>query len=140
MRSIIASTLLAVGVIALDAALMAAPAVQPPEQQIEITVRNSTFLKTRTMPIRPELPVSIVIRNEDDTNHGFVSPMLTGLAVNGHADGVEFFGRGIDGVHVGPRKAVVLRMVVPAQGTFTFRCDLHGDMQGEVYLLDVLVA
>ncbi len=66
--------------------------------------------------------------------------MLKGLAVEGEGEGIEFYGRGIDGVHIGPEKTVELRMLVPARGTSTFNCDLHSDMQGEVYLLDVPVA
>jgi hypothetical protein len=117
-----------------------APAIEPTEQRIEITIQDSTFLKTKTMPIRAELPVVMVIRNDDTIRHGFTSPMLKGLAVEGEGEGIEFYGRGVDGVHIGPGKTVMLRLVVPHQGGFPFHCDLHSDMQGEVYLLDVPVA
>lgn len=110
------------------------------EQYIEITIQDATFLKTKTMPIRAELPLRIIIHNEDKVRHGFTSPMLKGLAVEGEGEGIEFYGRGIDGVHIGPGKTVVLRLVVPHQGSFPFHCDLHSDMQDEVYLLDVPVA
>lgn len=115
-------------------------ALDPQEQRIEITIRDSTYLKTKTTPIGAELPVSIVIHNEDTIRHGFTSPMMTGLAVEGEGEGIEFYGRGIDGVHIGPGKTVTLRMLVPSQGTFTFHCDLHSDMKGELYLLEVPVA
>jgi len=115
-------------------------ALEPQEQTIEITIRDSTYVKTKVTPIRAEIPVAIVIRNEDQIRHGFTSPMLKGLAVEGEGEGIDFYGRGIDGVHIGPGKTVVLRLLVPAQGSFQFHCDLHSDMQGEVYLLDVPVA
>lgn len=114
--------------------------LEPQEQTIEITIRDSTYVKTKVTPIRAEIPVAIVIRNEDQVRHGFTSPMLKGLAVEGEGEGIDFYGRGIDGIHIGPGKTVVLRMLVPAQGSFQFHCDLHSDMQGEVYLLDVPVA
>lgn len=117
-----------------------ASALNPQEQRIEITIRDSTYLKTKITPIRAELPVEIVIHNEDHVRHGFASPMMTGLAVEGEGEGIEFYGRGIDGVHIGAGKTVMLRMLVPSQGIFSFHCDLHSDMQGELYLLEVPVA
>jgi len=115
-------------------------AIEPVEQRIELTIRDSTYLKTKTVPIRSDLPVTIVIHNEDPVRHGFVSPALSGLAVEGAGEGIEFFGRGIDGVHIGSGKTVQLRLIVPYQGSFSFQCDLHSDMKGEVYLLQVPVA
>jgi hypothetical protein len=113
---------------------------EPAEQTIDITIRDSTYLKTKTTPIRAELPIVIAIRNEDHIRHGFTSPMLKGLSVEGEGDGVDFYGRGIDGVHIGPGKTVRLRLIVPHQGSLSFHCDLHSDMQGELYLLEVPVA
>jgi hypothetical protein len=115
-------------------------AIEPGEQRVEITIQDATFLKTKTMPIRAELPLVIVIHNDDNIRHGFTSPMLKGLAVEGEGEGIDFYGRGIDGVHIGPGKTVSLRLIVPHQGSLPFHCDLHSDMQGEVYLLDVPVA
>ncbi len=115
-------------------------ALEPQQEAIEITIRDSTFVKTKTTPIRPELPIAIIIHNDDSIRHGFTSPMLKGLLVEGDAEGVDFYGRGVDGVHIKPGKTVTLRMLVPAQGSFPFNCDLHSDMQGELYLLQVPVA
>jgi len=124
----------------MTAGLGPAAAPEPSDQRIELTIRDSTYLKTKTMPIRPELPVTIVIHNEDTIRHGFASPLLPGLAVEGEGEGIEFYGRGIEGVHVGPGKTVNLRLIVPYQGSFPFHCDLHSDMKGEMYLLQVPVA
>lgn len=115
-------------------------AIEPAEQRIELTIQDSTYLKTKTMPIRSDLPVTIVIHNEDKVRHGFTSPVLSGLYVEGGGEGIEFFGRGTQGVHIGPGKTVELRMIVPFQGSFPFHCDLHTDMKGELYLLQVPVA
>ena len=137
-RGLVWGVVLSVGLLAPVEAVVSA--IEPVEQRIEITIQDSTFLKTKTMPIRAELPVAIVIRNEDTIRHGFTSPMLKGLAVEGEGEGIEFYGRGVDGVHIGAGKTVVLRLIVPHQGSLSFHCDLHSDMQGEVYLLDVPVA
>lgn len=117
-----------------------AAAIEPGEQRIELTIRDSTYLKTKTMPIRSDLPVTIVIHNEDTVRHGFTSPLLAGVYVEGEGEGIEFFGRGLQGIHIGPRKTAELRMIVPSQGSFPFHCDLHTDMKDELYLLQVPVA
>jgi hypothetical protein len=62
-------------------------AIEPGEQRVEITIQDSTFLKTKTTQIRAELPLVSVIHNDDKIRHGFTSAMLKGLAVEG--EGIE---------------------------------------------------
>ena len=115
-------------------------AVEPQEQRIEITIRDSIFLVTKTMPIHPGFPTVIVIRNEDNVRHGFMSSMLAGLSVHGEGEGIESYGKGIEGFYVGPGKTLIIRFITQHQGQFTFQCDLHTDLKGEIYLLEVPVA
>lgn len=115
-------------------------AAQTREQRIEITIRDSTFLRTKTMPIHPGFPTVIVIRNEDNIRHGFTSSMLAGLSVHSEGEGIESYGKGIDGFYVGPGKTLMIRFITQQQGQFTFQCDLHPDLKGEIYLLEVPVA
>ncbi len=110
------------------------------EQRIEITIRDNTFLRTKTAPIHPGFPIVIVIRNEDNIRHGFTSSMLTGLAVHSEGEGIESYGKGIDGFYVGPGKTLTIRFIAQQQGRFTFQCDLHRDLKGEIYLLEVPIA
>ena len=110
------------------------------EQRIEITIRDSTFVRTKTAPIHPGFPTVIVIRNEDNIRHGFTSPMLAGLSVHGEGEGIESYGKGIDGFYVGPGKTLMIRFIAQHQGRFMFQCDLHPDLKGEIYLLEVPVA
>lgn len=109
------------------------------EQRIDITINNSTYVRTKTMPIRAGLPTALVIRNEDPVTHGFVSAMFSGLRVTAGVQGGEVFGTGIEGVHVDAGATVVIRLTPDRQGKMTFRCDLHPTVQGELYLLDVPV-
>lgn len=118
---------------------MALEAMPVQEPRIEITIRNSTYLRTKTMPIRAGMPMVLVVRNEDPIPHGFSSPMFAGLAVTVEAGGIEVFGRGIDGLHVAPGGTAVIRLTPGQQGKMTFRCDLHPNLEGELYLLDVPV-
>ena len=109
------------------------------EHRIEIVIRDSTFLRTKAMPIRAGVPMVLVVRNEDQASHGFISPMFSGLQVTVEAGGIEVFGRNIDGVHVAPGQTAVIRLTHERQGKMTFRCDLHPNVEGELYLLDVPV-
>lgn len=118
---------------------LALEAMPAQEQRIEIVIRDSTFLRTKTMPIRAGMPMVLVVRNEDPIPHGFSSRMFAGLPVTVEAGGVEVFGRGIDGVHVAPGQTAVIRLLHGQQGKMTFRCDLHPNLEGELYLLDVPV-
>ena len=117
-----------------------APAVEVREQRIVITIRDSTFLRTKTMPIHPGFPTVIVIRNEDNIRHGFTSSMLAGLSIHGEGEGIESYGKGIDGFYVGPGKTLLIRFITQHHGQFTFECDLHRGLKGEIYILEVPVA
>lgn len=119
--------------------VIALETVPAQEQRIEIVIRDSTFLRTKTMPIRAGVPTVLVVRNEDPVPHGFISPMFSGLQVTVEAGGIEVFGRGIDGVHVAPSQTAVIRLTHNRQGKMTFRCDLHPKVEGELYLLDMPV-
>lgn len=109
------------------------------ESRIELTIRNSTFVRTKTTPIHAGMPMVLVVRNEDPIPHGFSSPMFAGLPVTIEAGGIEVFGRGIDGLHVASGQTAVIRLTHGQQGKMTFRCDLHPNLEGELYLLDVPV-
>jgi hypothetical protein len=109
------------------------------EQRVEIAIRDSTYVRTKTMAIRPGVPTALVVRNEDPATHGFISPTFSGLRVRMVAEGIEVFGAGIEGVHVDPGKTVIIRLTPDRQGPITFRCDLHPNVQGELYVLDVPV-
>lgn len=109
------------------------------EQRIEIAIRDSVYVRTKTMPVLAGVPTVLVIRNEDPVQHGFVSPMFAALQIRVEGEGIEVFGKGIEGVHLDPGKTLVIRLTPEQQGKLSFRCDLHPNVQGEVYLLDVPV-
>jgi hypothetical protein len=109
------------------------------EQRIEIAIRDMAYVRTKTMPIRAGVPTTLVVRNEDPVRHGFISPMFAGLHVRAEGEGVEVFGKGIEGFHLDPGKTLVIRLTPERQGKITFRCDLHPDVEGELYLLEVPV-
>lgn len=88
---------------AMSGAVPDATSVQ--EQRIELAIRDSVFVRTKTMPVLAGVPTLLVIRNEDPVQHGFVSPMFAALYIRVEGEGIEVFGKGIEGVHLDPGRS-----------------------------------
>ena len=116
------------------------PAQTLPEQRIEIIMKDYDFQLVKPAPIRPALPTVIIIRNQDIVRHGFYSAMLQGILVQGEGEGVAAYGKGVEGFYVDPGKTLVIRFNNQRPGKYSFRCDLHPSMKGEVYVMDVPAA
>ena len=110
------------------------------EQRIEIVMQDSAFLLTKSAPIRPGLSTVIVLRNEDIIRHGLTSPMLFGLLVHAEGEGIASYGKGVEGFYVDPGKTLVIRFTTERPGSYSFRCDLHPQMKGELVMLNVPAA
>jgi plastocyanin len=110
------------------------------EQRVEIVIRNYEFQLTQPTPIRLHMPTIIILRNQDIVRHGFASPMLMHLMVQGEGEGVAAYGKGVEGFYVDPGKTLVVRFVPERSGKYSFQCDLHPKMSGELYLLEVPAA
>ena len=107
------------------------------EQRIEIIVRDYTFMLTQPTPVRLHTSTALVLRNQDIVRHGFTSPMMAGLLLHGEGEGIAAYGKGVEGFYVDPGKTLVIRFTAERTGSYTFRCDLHPQMKGELYLLEV---
>ncbi|NKE69764.1 cupredoxin domain-containing protein [Candidatus Manganitrophus noduliformans] len=108
---------------------------QGPER-VEVIIRNFAYeVQGGTLP--PGVPATIVLRNLDRVEHGFVSPFFQEVDVQVESGGATTFGRGIKGVHLTPEKEIAIRFIPPRAGKFTFNCDIHPNMKGEVLLLSV---
>ena len=70
---------------------------------------------------------------------GFISLLFVGRSVQGEGEGIKAFGTGIEGFHLDPGKTLTIHLTPDQQGKITFRCDLHPEVEGELYLLDVPV-
>ena len=106
--------------------------------QLENSVTNPAF----SLPVGMDLV--ILLRNEDEVAHEFVSPLLM------KAEDLEISGRATIvytltafGVRVEPRDRVMLRFSVPDASfdRFHFWCNLHGKllsdtMRGEIFIVD----
>lgn len=110
------------------------------EQRVEIVIRDSQFLLTQPGPVRLHMPTVVIIRNQDIIRHGFTSTVLANLLVNGEGEGIATYGRGIDGFYVDAGKSLIVRFTMEKSGNYRFRCDLHPQMKGELFLFDVPAA
>ena len=117
------------------------PGDSPPliakEQRIEILIRHSEFLVTQPGGLQIEMPVVIIVRNQDIVRHGFTSPMLLGQEVTAEGEGISAYGKGIEGFHVDAGKTLVIRLTPEHPGRFEFHCDIHAQMKGEILFLEV---
>lgn len=110
------------------------------EQRIEIIIRDYTFMLTQPTPVRLHTSTAIILRNQDIVRHGFTSPMTAGLLLHGEGEGIAAYGKGVEGFYVDPGKTLVIRFTTERTGSYTFRCDLHPQMKGELYMLEIPAA
>ena len=116
------------------------PAQGLPEQRIEIIMKDYDFQVVKPAPVRPAMPTVIIIRNQDIVRHGFYSALLQGILVQGEGEGVAAYGKGVEGFYVDPGKTLVIRFNNQRPGIYSFRCDLHPQMKGEAYVMDIPAA
>ena len=110
------------------------------EQRIEIIIRDYTFMLTQPAPVRLHTSTAIILRNQDIVRHGFTSPMMAGLLLHGEGEGIAAYGKGVEGFYVDPGKTLVIRFTTERTGSYSFPCDLHPTMKGELYLLEIPAA
>jgi len=104
--------------------------------KVEIVIRNSTY-EVQGGILRPNEASTIVLRNLDKIQHGFNSSLLAELDLQVETDGATVYGKGIKGVHINPGGTVRLHFIPTQPGRFSFQCDLHPSMKGELLLLSV---
>lgn len=102
---------------------------------------NSPANPAFSLPVGRDLVV--LLRNEDDVAHEFVSPLLMkveDLQLSGRA--TLIYTHTAVGVRVEPRDSVLLRFDIPDAGfdQFHFWCNIHGKllddtMRGEIFIL-----
>ena len=114
------------------------PVAQPADvQRIEITIQEYSFMLGKPGTVRLGVPTAIILRNQDIVRHGFTAPVFAQLALSMEGEGVSAYGTGIEGVYVDPGKTLVIYFTPERGGNYSFRCDLHQQMKGELYTLEL---
>lgn len=106
------------------------------EQVVEVTIKDYRFI-TRQAPLQLNVPMLITIKNEDDVRHDFGSAVFQRTMTKAESNGVIAYGRGIEGVHLDPKRNVAIRFTMENPGRYEFRCSIHPTMRGELLLLSV---
>lgn len=117
-----------------------APIQTAQEQRIDIVIRNYEFMLTQPVPLRLAVPTAIILRNQDIVRHGFTSPILPQLNLRVEGEGITAYGKGMEGLFVDPGKTLVIYLTTERAGNYTFRCDLHPQMKGELFALEIPAA
>lgn len=113
-------------------------AAQPVDvQRIEISMQEYAFVLGKPGTVRLGVPTVIILHNQDIVRHGFTAPVFAQLALSVEGEGVSAYGTGIEGVYVDPGKRLVIYFTPEGGGNYSFRCDLHQQMKGELYTLEL---
>lgn len=110
------------------------------QQRIEIVIQDKTFFLESAVPIQVGQTIELIVRNQDHVRHGFASASLLGLLVSGEDDQIVTYGKGVEGFYVNPGKTLIIRFDAERPGNLPFHCDLHQQMKGELYVLEVPTA
>ena len=104
--------------------------------RVEIIIHDYTYEYNGAI-FRPDVPSTIVLINEDNVRHGFTSSFLKEIPVKVESKGVVTYGTGIKGVYIDPGETILIHVIPNRPGSFSFRCDIHPSMKGEILLLSV---
>ena len=116
------------------------PAAAQDLQRVELVIENYDFVLPRPVALRLGMPTALILRNQDIVRHGLTAPVFTQMHLRVEGEGLAAYGNGIEGVHVDPGKTLVLYFTPERGGTYTFHCDLHPQMKGELFSLDLPAA
>ena len=125
---------LCVALIAVLAALSQADA--QPEQRVEVKIKDYAFI-TSQVPLMPDAPTVIEIRNEDDVRHDFGSIVFQNTETQVESDGVIAYGQGVAGLVLDPGRWASVRFTIQLPGQYEFRCSIHPNMRGELLMLNI---
>lgn len=125
---------LCVALIAVLAALSQADA--QPEQRVEVKIKDYAFI-TSQVPLMPDAPTVIEIRNEDDVRHDFGSIVFQNTETQVESDGVIAYGQGVAGLFLDPGRWASVRFTIQRPGQYEFRCSIHPNMRGELLMLNI---
>jgi hypothetical protein len=104
--------------------------------KLEILIKNFKY-EYQGGVLNPNEAATIILRNADKVRHGFTSPLLETLDLRVETETGISYGKGIRGVYIEPGGMVRLEFIPKQPGKFTFQCDLHPSMKGELLLLSI---
>jgi len=106
------------------------------EQVMEVVIRNNTFV-AKQAPLKLNLPVRIVIDNQDSIRHDFGSAIFQNTQTQIEHNGVIAYGSTVGGVFLDGGRRATIHFTLQRPGQFEFKCSIHPDMKGEILLMSV---
>ena len=106
------------------------------EQRLEVTIKDFTFI-TKQVPLMPNVPTVMTIRNDDEVRHDFGSTVFQNTLTHVESHGVISYGQGIGGLFLDPSRDASVKFVIERPGRYEFRCSIHPEMRGELLLLHI---
>ena len=108
-------------------------------REIEIVIRDSTF-EFMGEVVSPNEPITIILRNLDTIQHGFTSEVFPNIRLKIESESGVVFGKGIRGLHINAGEVIRISFTPVNPGRYTFQCDLHPVMKGELLSFSVRTA
>ncbi len=112
------------------------PVAAQQEQRIDVVIKDFTF-HTQQVPLQLGVPTVISITNEDAERHDFGSHIFQGVLTHIESGGVTSYGKDLRGVLLDPNKEAIIRFSMERPGKYEFRCSIHQNMKGEIWLMNV---
>jgi plastocyanin len=106
------------------------------EQVMEVVIRNNTFV-AKQAPLKLNLPVRIVVNNQDSIRHDFGSAIFHNTQTQIEHDGVIAYGSTVGGVFLDGGRSVTIHFTLQRPGQYEFKCSIHPNMKGEILLMSV---
>ncbi len=103
---------------------------------IEIQIRNSIF-EYHGGVLKPNQPATIFLKNLDSIPHGFISPSLEEMVVEVESKSGTTLGKGITRIHINPGQELQIHFLPTKPGSFSFQCDIHPKMKGELLSISI---
>lgn len=114
--------------------LFARPVFGQGEKEVFIFIQNGSY-QFEENNLQPDQPVMLVINNRDLVRHGFLSTIFEGLDVEVEVNGIITYTKGMKGIHLDPGKTARIHFSPTSAGKFSFHCDLHPSLKGEMAIL-----
>lgn len=111
-------------------------AQEPVGGPIEIVIQEYAY-QVRSGVLKTGEPATIHLTNSDSVTHGFQWAFLEQEQVRIEGGGVTTYTAGFRRLHLQPHEEVRIHFTPMRRGKFTFKCDIHPGMEGEVFILKV---
>lgn len=129
-------TAMVTAVVSCSASSSSVRAQEPVGGTVEIVIHRSAY-QVPSGFLKVGEPATIHLTNTDSITHGFEWVLTDGEEIRIETEGLTTYTRAFSRLHLKPGEEVRIRFIPVRSGKFTFKCDIHPGMEGEVFALRV---